>query len=123
MAVMLFGLPFVASAQNQKVTIDVTGVDVQVVFKRIKEQTKLNFVYNADQLKEMKSVTLKVKDVTVDSALTKLFAGTPFEYKFEMGSIVIKKKVPEKFEAKKVLLSGKVTDKFGEPLPGVAVLL
>ena len=66
MALMLLGLPFVVSAQNQKVTINVKDVDVQVVFKQIKEQTSLNFVYNADQLKVMKAVTLDVKDVTVD---------------------------------------------------------
>ena len=58
MALMLLGLPFVVSAQNQKVTINVKDVDVQVVFKQIKEQTSLNFVYNADQLKVMKAVTL-----------------------------------------------------------------
>ena len=110
------------SAQNQKVTINVKDVDVQVVFKQIKEQTSLNFVYNADQLKVMKAVTLDVKDVTVDAALAKLFEGTAFEYKFEMQSIVIKKKV-EQAENKKVTLSGQVTDKSGAPLPGVAVLL
>ena len=122
MALMLLGLPFVVSAQNQKVTINVKDVDVQVVFKQIKEQTSLNFVYNADQLKVMKAVTLDVKDVTVDAALAKLFEGTAFEYKFEMQSIVIKKKV-EQAENKKVTLSGQVTDKSGAPLPGVAVLL
>lgn len=122
MVFMLLGLPFAASAQSQKVTIDVKGVDVQVVFKQIKEQTKLNFVYNADQLREMKSVTLNVKDVTVDSALSKLFAGTPFEYKFEMLSIVIKRKVV-KPEDTKVLVSGQIVDKAGNTLPGVAVLL
>ena len=62
MALMLLGLPFVVSAQNQKVTINVKDVDVQVVFKQIKEQTSLNFVYNADQLKVMKAVTLDVKE-------------------------------------------------------------
>ena len=104
MALMLLGLPFVVSAQNQKVTINVKDVDVQVVFKQIKEQTSLNFVYNADQLKVMKAVTLDVKDVTVDAALAKLFEGTAFEYKFEMQSIVIKKKV-EQAENKKVILA------------------
>ena len=110
------------SAQNQKVTINVKDVDVQVVFKQIKEQTNLNFVYNADQLKAMQKVTLNVKEVTVDAALTKLFEGSAFEYKFEMQSIVIKKKT-EQAESKKSMLSGQVTDKSGGPLPGVAVLL
>lgn len=100
MALMLLGLPFVVSAQNQKVTINVKDVDVQVVFKQIKEQTNLNFVYNADQLKTMQKVTLNVKEVTVDAALTKLFEGSAFEYKFEMQSIVIKKKT-EQAESKK----------------------
>lgn len=122
MALMLLGLPFVVSAQNQKVTINVKDVDVQVVFKQIKEQTNLNFVYNADQLKAMQKVTLNVKEVTVDAALTKLFEGSAFEYKFEMQSIVIKKKT-EQAESKKSMLSGQVTDKSGGPLPGVAVLL
>lgn len=119
---VLMCLPLVASAQDQKVTINVNKVDVQVVFKQIKDQTKLNFVYNADQLKSMTSVSLNVQNVTVDSALSKLFAGTPFEYKFEMSSIVIKKRA-EKFENMKMLISGRVTDKKGNTLPGVAVLL
>lgn len=110
------------SAQNQKVTINVKDVDVQVVFKQIKEQTNLNFVYNADQLKAMQKVTLNVKEVTVDAALTKLFEGSAFEYKFEMQSIVIKKKT-ERVGNEKMVLSGLVTDKNGDPLPGVAVLL
>lgn len=76
---------------------------MQVVFKQIKEQTNLNFVYNADQLKTMQKVTLNVKEVTVDAALTKLFEGSAFEYKFEMQSIVIKKKT-EQAESKKSMV-------------------
>ena len=79
MVLILLGLPCITLAQKQKVTINVKDVDVQIVFKQIKEQTNLNFVYNADQLKVMKSVTLNVRDVSVDAALAKQFEGTPFE--------------------------------------------
>lgn len=58
----------------------------------------------------------------MDAALAKLFEGSPFEYKFEMQSIVIKKKT-ERVGNEKMVLSGLVTDKNGDPLPGVAVLL
>lgn len=47
MVVILLGLPCITLAQKQKVTINVKEVDVQIVFKQIKEQTNLNFVYNA----------------------------------------------------------------------------
>lgn len=56
-------------------------------------------------------------------ALAKLFEGFPFRgIKFEMQSIVIKKKT-ERVGNEKMVLSGLVTDKNGDPLPGVAVLL
>lgn len=80
-------------AQQQKVTIDVTKVSLQEVFKRINKQTGLDFVYNVVQMKEMGAVTLHLHDVTVDSVLSKLFTGTPFEYKFEMKSIIVKKRL------------------------------
>ena len=69
MMTFMCGMPCLVFAQDQRVTIHVTNVDIQVVFKQIKEQANLNFVYNADQLKEMKSVTLNVNNVTVNSVL------------------------------------------------------
>ncbi|MFR4037586.1 MAG: carboxypeptidase-like regulatory domain-containing protein, partial [Butyricimonas faecalis] len=110
----------VVVAQHQKVTIDVKDVGVQEVFRSINEQTGLDFVYGALQLRELGTVTLHLKDVTVEKVLSELFTGTPFEYKFEMKSIVIKKR-EEKQVVKNVVLSGVVTDERGNPLPGVTV--
>lgn len=118
----LMFLPLLAAAQQQKVTIHVNKADVQEVFRQIKEQTKLNFVYNAEQLKPLSEVTLNVEDVTVDNALKSLFAGTSFEYKFEMQSIVIRKAEP-RFHQKRIKVDGNVTDMQGNPLPGVSVFL
>ena len=98
----------VVVAQHQKVTIDVKDVGVQEVFRSINEQTGLDFVYGALQLRELGTVTLHLKDVTVEKVLSELFTGTPFEYKFEMKSIVIKKR-EEKQVVKNVVLSGVVT--------------
>ena len=44
--IMFLGCPLFGVAQQQKVSIDVKQVDVSVVFRQIKEQTKLNFVYD-----------------------------------------------------------------------------
>ena len=54
--VMCLGFSFGAFAQQQKVSIHVKDVDVSVVFRQIKEQTKLNFVYDPDQLASMSSI-------------------------------------------------------------------
>jgi len=56
-------------AQHQKVTIDVRDVGVQEVFKSINKQTGLDFVYGALQLKELGTVTLQMRDVTVEEVM------------------------------------------------------
>lgn len=111
-----------AFAQQQKVSISVKNVDVSVVFRHIKEQTKLNFVYDPDQLVSMSSVTMDVRNVAVDSVLSKLFSGTSFEYRFEMGSILIRK-VLRKQEQEQMVVQGTVYDVSGQVLPGVTVML
>ncbi len=108
-------------AQQQKVTLQVTKASLQDVFKSVNKQTGLDFVYNVVQLKERGPVTLDVKDVTVDSVLSLLFTGTPFEYRFEMNSIIIKKRAAQSSQG--LVVSGKVTDERGNVLPGVTVMV
>ena len=73
-------------------TLSFKDAQVQDVFKEINRQTGLDFVYNLTQLQEINPVTVQVKDVTVDEALKQLLKDTDFEYRFEMGSIVIRRK-------------------------------
>lgn len=49
MCVILLMLPFVGRAQQQKVSVRVNKAGVQEVFRQIKEQAGLNFVYDKAQ--------------------------------------------------------------------------
>ena len=120
--VIALAMPLVASAQNQKVTINVSKVDVKAVFKLIKEQTGLTYMYKEEDLKEVSPVSLAVRNVTVEAAMTQLFAGTPLEFAFENGAIIISKKKAAA-EQERVTYSGVVKDKNGRAIPGVTVLL
>ena len=119
LAVILSGLPGMLSAQTQPVTLDVKETDVQTVFQQIKAQTGLNFVYNADQLREMPRITLHAEKEPVNSVLSRIFKNTPFEYRFEEGIVIVKKKTKTISTSKRVV--GFVTDPKGSPLPGVTV--
>ncbi len=121
--VMCFCFTMTAFAQEQKVTLNVKNADISVVFRQIKAQTKLNFVYDADQLASMSKVTLSVRNERVGNVLDKLFAGTPFEYRFEMQSIIVRKKpiASKADDNRSVEIKGKVIDSSGLPLPGVAI--
>ena len=123
LACVLF-LPGIVWGQEQKVTLSFKDAQVQDVFKEINRQTGLDFVYNLTQLQEINPVTVQVKDVTVDEALKKLLKDTDFEYRFEMGSIVIRRKEASPVKQQNAnILSGYVTDNQGNPLPWATVLV
>ena len=98
MCVILLMLPFVGRAQQQKVSVRVNKAGVQEVFRQIKEQAGLNFVYDKAQVATLPPVTLTMQGVTVDAVLKRVFQGSPFEYIYENSTVVIKKRatVPQK---------------------------
>lgn len=114
--IVLLLVPLPATAQQARVNIEVKKADVSAVFKQIKEQTGLNFVYNAGQLKSLSPVTLSVKNVSVNEVMEKLLTGTDFRVRYESNSIVIQKQL-----VKGLHLHGEVVDTEGMPLPGVTV--
>ena len=110
MCVVLLMLPFVGRAQQQKVTVRVNKAGVQEVFRQIKEQAGLNFVYDKAQVTTLPPVTLTMQGVTVDAVLKRVFQGSPFEYIYENSTVVIKKRaiVPQK--PGEVVIRGVVSD-------------
>ncbi|MFR5657766.1 MAG: carboxypeptidase-like regulatory domain-containing protein [Butyricimonas faecihominis] len=123
MCVVLLMLPFVGRAQQQKVTVRVNKAGVQEVFRQIKEQAGLNFVYDKAQVTTLPPVTLTMQGVTVDAVLKRVFQGSPFEYIYENSTVVIKKRaiVPQK--PGEVVIRGVVSDQDGNTIPGVSVVL
>lgn len=110
-------------AQQQKVTIRVSESTVREVFREINRQTGLDFVYSAEQLTGLDPVTLQMDGKAVGEVLKELFKAGGFEYKFEMNSIIIKKKAQKQGGVELMRLEGSVKDKKGEPLPGVTIFL
>jgi len=116
-------LPYGGSAQQQKVSVDVHDQDISVLFRQIREQTRLNFVYDAGQLASVPKLTLKMDQATLESVLAEVFDGSPFEYRFEMQSIVIRQKAAAPATQTTRKIRGSVTDPQNNPLPGVTITI
>lgn len=117
-------LPFATFAQQQKVNIHVENGEIQNVFRQIKEQTDLNFIYDEDQVSTLSPVTLSMRDATVESVLKRLFDNTPFEYSYEKLSIVVKKRRTQlTTPTDEIQITGVVIDKNEEVIPGVSVII
>lgn len=110
-------------AQQEKVSLNLSGASLRSLFQEIQKQTGLFFVYNEEQCGAFGDIDVQVKSTSVEQVLDEVFRGKNFNWHFEDNIIVITagKAVAPQVIARKV--TGKVTDKNGTPLPGVTVVI
>ena len=117
---------------EKRVTLNLKSVSVKTFFEEMHKQTRLNFVYNTEQTKTLKPITIQVKDETVHRVLTRVLEGTGFIYNIDGDIITIRKKPeprkltePEVSESvpKTFRVQGIVYDSRREPIPGANIWL
>lgn len=111
-------------AQNQTVKLQLQNADVKTLLSEIKQQTGVNFVYNADQLRGLPKITLTANSITIKSALEQALKGSEFGFKVDGEVIVISKTVSNsKSSGKPISLKGTIIDAATKaPIPGATVL-
>lgn len=123
LVIVLLLIPTIMFANPQsgkKVTLNLESVTVKEFFDALRQQTGLSFVYNTDQTKSLKPITIHVKDETVDNVLRTVLNGTGLTYTMERDIVTISR--VEQQESKRIA-SGIVSDEDGQPLPGVNVII
>lgn len=123
--VMIFclGVSAKSYSQQERVTLNLNRVGIKTVFKQIKSQTGLDFVYNADQLESLKRLDVVVNNETVKDVLDDIFKYSKFSFKFVDKVIIISPKKIDIEKQQKNEIQGKVVDEKGNPLPGVSVVV
>lgn len=119
-----------AQAGDHRVTISGTAVTLKSVFKAIKKQTGFAVMYNTSvtMLNQEDKVSVDFKNTPLDEALEYLLKGKNLGWTYNDDVVIIHKKAveaPKKNEEDSTvtpaMISGKVTDATGSPLPGVTV--
>lgn len=107
-----------AEGFSQQISLSQKNAQLEHVFKQIMTQTSYHFLYNKQMLDAAKPVNIQLSNVSLQEALIKCFDGQPLTYIVENNTIIVKMK-----EVPPIVISGKVTKKNGEPLPGVSILV
>lgn len=127
---LLFLLVLQSSAKvmAQTVTLNFKNAPIESVLKEIKKQTKYDFAYNEQALKNTQVVSINVKNRPLEEVLQKVFEGQPLTYKFTDGIIVITEKQQSNKNVSLTigpsyqnLIKGRVVDSQGNPLGNVTV--
>lgn len=108
-----------ATAQINKITLDMQKAPVSQVLKAIEKQTPYKFVYSNDLFSDDNIVSVQVKEVPLTNVLSSVLGKTGFTYKMVDENIIVILKITD--EAEKASLRGKVTTEEGNPLEGVSI--
>ena len=111
-------------AQTTKVNLNVQNVELESVFMMIQQQVGYKVFYNNELVDAKQKVSIRVTNVSLDSALHTLLTPLDMTYKLVNKTIVVSNLKPVTAKAQPELLeiTGFVKDKKGMPIPGVTVI-
>ncbi|WP_162996490.1 SusC/RagA family TonB-linked outer membrane protein [Mucilaginibacter celer] len=114
-----------AAVYGQRININASNISIETLFKQIEKQSGYSFFYKANTLKNLPKIDVEIDNATIDEVLEKCFKNKPLDYLIVDKSIVVKRKeIPAMVVLQdNVIISGKVVDETGHPLPGVSVRL
>lgn len=108
------------SFAQQKININANKASITSLLKEIEKQTEYRFVYSHNTLSSDKKTSLNLSNASLQEAMASLLKETSLSYALKESNLVViyPASVTEK---KDILVSGKVLDEQGMPLPGVSV--
>ncbi|MCL3780108.1 SusC/RagA family TonB-linked outer membrane protein [Prolixibacteraceae bacterium JC049] len=123
---MLLGLLKLSAsgfAQHAKLNMNLKNATLQQVFTNIEEQSDYVFFYKIDQVELKRNVDYRCENREINQILNDLFIDSNLTYKVVDNHIVLFSKATNSGQQNKKVVVGKVTDKSGESLPGVSVVI
>ncbi len=115
-------------SQNAEIVINTDMIiTVDEVFTLIKEQTTYRFIYKEDMFKDYPKVSIKKGVIKANDLLNKSLSNGHFGFHFiSKNNIVIKKNQDSVLPTEanlQYIITGKITDENGIPLPGVSIFI
>lgn len=123
--VFTLGVSASSIAQKERLNISKNNISLEELFKEIQSQTDLSFVFNSSTISSFGKLNVMAVNKTVKEVLDGIFADSKFSYRFHDDIIIIypKPKNEKTAQDKRKYVKGKVTDKKGNPLPQVTVVI
>lgn len=114
-----------AGSSAQGVSLKLVNADLKKVFAELKRQTTFQFIYNNEQLKQARKVTITVTNADFNDVLAMVFRDQPLNYAIEEGRYVVIKPKPvasaEPTDTTIAQVRGRVVTDKGEPVPGATI--
>jgi len=121
--VLIFCMQVSTRVYSQKVSLSLTNVSLEKVFKEITRQTGYNFLYTDEVLNGAQNVDIRVRNVPLTVALDRCFRDQPLTWSIVEKTVVVQRKADYAPPPPGTDVHGRVTDSAGKPMAGVTVAL
>lgn len=126
MLLMSLVFAFSANANHalaQRASLNVTQKSLKEVFRLLKEQTDVDFLFTESQLKNAHPVSISVKQKGLKEILALCFEGQGLSYVLNGNTVIVKKEnnSPVLVNIQQRTITGIVTDEKGTSIPGVNI--
>lgn len=122
---LILCLSLLSTSLFSQITVDIKDKPIKDVLKTIERTSSYKFFYNEDLKGLDKIVTFKVSNVTIDSAMSQLLAGSGVSFEKQDGGIILlipQKAVDAQYKGVKQI-KGQIKDENGEEIIGASVQL
>ncbi|MBB5437691.1 TonB-linked SusC/RagA family outer membrane protein [Pedobacter sp. AK017] len=112
-----------AIGHAQRITLSKQGTSLNQVFKEIRKQTGMNIIWPPEKFNEDAKINVSVKNMSLDEALSQILAPVNLTYAIKDKTIVIQvRQAAGRILADTLkIVTGKVVDLKGIPLPGIGI--
>ncbi|SFG61968.1 TonB-linked outer membrane protein, SusC/RagA family [Pedobacter insulae] len=115
-----------AASFAQNISLSKKNISLQQLFQAIKTQSGYDVIYDTQELKKAKPVTINVTNTDLRTVLDLVFASQPLTYVIDQKTIVIQPKERTFFESRvdfqfALDIKGKVVDEKNQPLAGANI--
>lgn len=132
----LFQIQANTYSQNVKVTLDCKDMKIEDVLAEIERKTEFKFLYEKDVFEKGKIINFKSDQEALTNVINRLFKGDNVDFKVVDQQIIllaksekkpmlfgrVKEVISDLFQQQNII-SGKITNDKGEPLPEATVLI
>lgn len=110
-------------SQSTRLSLNLKNVTVKTVLSQIEDKSQFFFIYDATVVDVEKKVSIELDNKLISKVLDELFEGTAIIYKINDRQIVLTTKHINTSNGQSKSVTGQVTDKTGNPLPRVSVVM
>ncbi|NOY97503.1 MAG: TonB-dependent receptor plug domain-containing protein, partial [Chlorobi bacterium] len=115
-------------SQTTSMSIKLKNTSLLELFMHIEKNSEYRFFYNNDDVDVGQKVSVNAENMAIGDILKEVFKGLPYSFReLHNNMILVESKSnhvrTDSFLQQKKPVSGKVTDKSNQPLPGVTILI